>query len=95
MQQYISIKEAADLLGVTPQTLRAWEKKGELVPYRNPINNYRVYKISQIEKFFEEMRNHRSRTGRFRLKVKVVTEEEKKLYIDLLRHHKGKKSTKN
>jgi len=76
MREYISIKDASELLGVTPQTLRAWEKKGELVPMRNPINNYRVYKVEQIETFIEDMRNQRLNTGRFRLKVKIVQDEE-------------------
>lgn len=75
MREYITIKEAADLLSVTPQTLRAWEKKGELVPYRNPVNNYRVYKISQIEEFIDGMRNARLKTGRFRLKVQIIQDE--------------------
>ena len=64
--------EVAKLLGVTPQTLRTWEEKGELVPFRNPINNYRVYKINQIERFIEDMRNERLRRGKFRIKVKII-----------------------
>jgi len=71
MKEYVSIKECGSLLGVTPQTLRNWEKQGELVPYRNPINNYRMYKIAQIEKFLEEMRNERLQKSRFRIKVKI------------------------
>ena len=74
MKQYISIKETANLVGVSPQTLRKWEKQGEFVPYRNPINNYRMYKIEQIETFIEEMRNERARKGRFRLRVKIIEE---------------------
>ena len=76
MKEYLTIKETADLLGVTPQTLRAWEKKGEFVPYRNPINNYRMYKVTQVESFIEEMRSERSKRGHFRLKVKIVDTDE-------------------
>ena len=76
MEKFLSIKETADLLGVTPLTLRNWDKKGKLVSYRNPVNNYRKYKISQIEEFFENMRNERNnRRGRFKIKVKVVEEK--------------------
>jgi len=75
MEEYLKIREVADLLGVSTQTLRLWEKKGELVSYRNPINNYRMYKVSQIETFLEEMRIERSRQGRFRLKVKIVRDD--------------------
>ena len=47
-KKYLTIKEAAKLLGVTPLTLRNWEKKGKLIPYRHPINNYRLYTPEQI-----------------------------------------------
>lgn len=76
MKKLLKIKEVADLLGVSTQTLRLWEKKGELVSYRNPINNYRMYKVSQIETFLEEMRVNRSRRGRFRLRVRIVEDDD-------------------
>jgi len=69
MKEYLSIKEAAGLLGCSAQTLRNWEKRGELVPYRNPINHYRMYKPEQIEDFLETMRKDRVQKGRFKLKV--------------------------
>lgn len=69
MEKYLTIKEAASLLGVSSQTLRNWEKKGELIPYRNPINQYRMYKVEQIEDFIEDMRIARMRKGRFKIKV--------------------------
>ena len=48
-KRYLTVKEVADLLGVTPLTLRNWDKKGKLKAYRNPINNYRIYKPGDIE----------------------------------------------
>lgn len=60
--QYLNIKETARLLGVTPLTLRNWDKKGALAAYRNPANNYRVYRRDQIEMFLrriENSKNHR------------------------------------
>ncbi len=48
--QYITIKEAGKMLGVTPLTLRNWDKNGKLKAYRHPMNNYRVYKVADIEK---------------------------------------------
>jgi MerR family transcriptional regulator, copper efflux regulator len=47
--QYLTIKEASKMLGVTPLTLRNWDKNGKLRAHRHPINNYRVYKIEDIE----------------------------------------------
>jgi len=48
-KRYFTINEAAKLLGVTPLTLRNWDKKGKLKALRNPINNYRIYKYEEIE----------------------------------------------
>jgi MerR family copper efflux transcriptional regulator len=47
---YLKIKEAADFLGVTPNTLRNWEKEKKITVYRNPQNAYRLYKKEDLEK---------------------------------------------
>ena len=54
-QKYLKIKEVAEILGVTPLTLRNWDKRGRLKAYRNPINNYRVYKAEDIELFLRKI----------------------------------------
>lgn len=46
----ITIKQASKILGVTPLTLRNWDNSGKFEASRHPINNYRVYKLSDIEK---------------------------------------------
>jgi len=56
-KKYLTIKKAAKLLGVTPLTLRNWEKKRKLIPYRNPINNYRLYTSEQISLFCRRIEN--------------------------------------
>lgn len=53
--QYLTIRKAARLLHVTPLTLRNWDKKGILKPYRHPANNYRIYRIDQIEAFLRRL----------------------------------------
>lgn len=55
MKKYLTIKEAAELLGVTPLTLRNWDKSGKLAASRNPINNYRVYRREDIEDLLGEI----------------------------------------
>jgi len=55
MRKYYNIKQAAKILGVTPLTLRNWDKRGKLKPYRHPANNYRVYKTEQLELFLRRM----------------------------------------
>ena len=53
--KYLTIKQASKLLHVTPLTLRNWDRKGILRPYRNPANNYRVYRIDQIEAYLRRL----------------------------------------
>lgn len=48
-KKYLTIHEVAKLLGITPLTLRNWDKSGKLKALRNPINNYRVYKTMDID----------------------------------------------
>lgn len=49
IKDYVTIKEAAELLGVDKTTLRRWDKAGKLKPYRHPLNSYRLYKKSDLE----------------------------------------------
>lgn len=57
--KYLTIKQASKLIHVTPLTLRNWDKKGILRPYRNPANNYRVYRLDQIENFLRRLESSR------------------------------------
>lgn len=56
-KDYIEIKEAADILGVSTQTLRTWEKKGKFPVYKNSMSGWRYYKREDIEKFAETIYN--------------------------------------
>ncbi len=52
---YITIKQAASILNVSPLTLRNWDKNGKLKARRHPMNNYRVYRIEDLEKVIHEI----------------------------------------
>jgi len=52
---YFRIKEAASILGVSPLTLRNWDKNGKLKAHRHPMNNYRVYKVEDLEAVLHEI----------------------------------------
>ena len=54
-KRYVTVNTVAKLLGVTPLTMRNWDKAGKLVALRNPINNYRVYKKDEIDLFLRKM----------------------------------------
>ena len=51
--KYITIKDAASILGVSKLTLRNWDRVGKLKAYRHPFNNYRIYRVEDIEKVIE------------------------------------------
>ena len=70
--KYLSIKEAAHMIGVTPLTLRNWDKKGTLTSYRNPVNNYRVYRADQIEMFLRRIENSKNKKNGRRIDISMV-----------------------
>ena len=47
--EYLTIKDAAKILGVNPETLRRWDNIGKLKTKRHPINNYRIYNPVEVE----------------------------------------------
>jgi len=53
---YVTIKEAAAILGVSPLTLRNWDKNGKFKALRHPINNYRVYRKKDLETVIREIK---------------------------------------
>lgn len=51
--KYITIKDAASILGVSKLTLRNWDKNGKLKAYRHPFNNYRIYRVEDIDQVID------------------------------------------
>jgi DNA (cytosine-5)-methyltransferase 1 len=54
MKNIYTITEVADLLSVSKETLRRWDRSGKLTAIREPMSNYRVYKKNQL-KIFDEL----------------------------------------
>lgn len=48
---FYSLSEVADVMGVSKETLRRWDKNGKLKSVRHPINNYRVYPSESLTQF--------------------------------------------
>jgi len=48
LDEYLRIKEAAEYLGVSPNTLRNWGRDGRIIEHRHPVNNYRLYKKDDL-----------------------------------------------
>ncbi len=53
MANFITIKDVARILGVSKITLRNWDKNGNLKAHRHPFNNYRMYKLEDVEKVID------------------------------------------
>ena len=54
MNKNYSLAEVADMLSVSKETLRRWDRSGKLTAVREPMSNYRVYKKTQL-KIFDEL----------------------------------------
>ena len=61
MQEFLLVKEVARLLKVSPNTVRAWADSGKLPGHRHPINNYRVFKKSDIDRLIMRLELQKSR----------------------------------
>lgn len=56
IKEYLTIREASEFLGVCKDTLRIWDAKGKLKSYRNPANNYRLYRVEELKKFLKKIK---------------------------------------
>ena len=54
LDQFLRIREAAEYLGVCRNTLRNWCRQGKIPEYRHPVNNYRLFKASDLDKLLQE-----------------------------------------
>jgi DNA (cytosine-5)-methyltransferase 1 len=59
---FLRVKEAAEMLGVSPNTIRAWGGDGKIPEYRHPINRFRLYKRKELQNVLRAI--ERSRNGR-------------------------------
>lgn len=53
LRNYLKIREAASLLGVSPNTLRAWASAGKVKMHRNPANGYRLFRRIDLDRFLQ------------------------------------------
>jgi excisionase family DNA binding protein len=56
LKDYLRISEAAEYLGVSPNTLRNWENAGKLVAHRHPINGYRLFKKEELDEVLKQVK---------------------------------------
>ena len=51
--EYLTVTQAASLLGVSPSTIRNWDRAGKLKAARHPFNGYRLYQRQQLERLLQ------------------------------------------
>lgn len=54
---FLTVKAACALLGISPNTLRSWGASGKITEYRHPVNNYRLFRQEDIEKLADQLKN--------------------------------------
>ena len=55
VRDYFRVKQAAELLGVSPNTLRNWSRGGKIPVYRNPVNGYRLFARSGLMQLLKKI----------------------------------------
>ena len=53
---FVTVTQAAKLLDVAPNTVRAWGAAGKITEYRHPANNYRLYRQDELEELLDAIR---------------------------------------
>jgi excisionase family DNA binding protein len=61
---FLRVKEAATLLGVSPNTIRSWGCDGKIPEYRHPINRFRLYKRAELENVLRGIERSNRKTSR-------------------------------
>ncbi|MDZ7724969.1 MAG: DNA methyltransferase [candidate division KSB1 bacterium] len=55
MANIYTIQQAAELIGVSKETLRRWDKSGKFPSQRNQMNNYRLYTKEQVDNLINDL----------------------------------------
>ncbi|MDH5476451.1 MAG: DNA (cytosine-5-)-methyltransferase [Cyclobacteriaceae bacterium] len=58
MNKYLSLSDAAKLIGKSKETLRRWDREGKLVAVREPVSNYRVYRKEDVQLLLGDFLNN-------------------------------------
>ena len=81
---YFTISEAAMYLGVSNATLRIWEKKGKITCIRCPTNNFRLYRVCDLQEFLMA-RNCGNQTAPIRNFLNIKTRDPRLKKLNAIR----------
>ncbi|MBC8876044.1 MAG: helix-turn-helix domain-containing protein [Planctomycetes bacterium] len=60
LKDFLRISEAAEYLGVSPNTLRNWENAGKIAAHRHPVNDYRLFKQEELDALLRQVQPDQS-----------------------------------
>ena len=55
LSDYLRISEAAEYLGVSPNTLRNWVNAGKIAAVRHPLNDYRLFQREDLDALLKQV----------------------------------------
>jgi len=55
LSDYLRIAEAAQHLGVSPNTLRNWVNAGKVAAVRHPVNAYRLFRREDLDALLKQL----------------------------------------
>jgi excisionase family DNA binding protein len=64
LSDYALTAEAANILGVSQNTVRTWAKDGKIPMHRNPANGYRLFKRRDLEQFLKRIERSAKKPGK-------------------------------
>ena len=53
--KYLKVAEAADYLGVSPNTVRNWVNAEKIVSIRHPVNRYRLFRREDLDDLLKKV----------------------------------------
>jgi DNA-binding transcriptional MerR regulator len=57
LSDFLTVSEVAAFLGVSASMLRNWDRAAKLTARRHPINGYRLYEKSELERLLSAIRH--------------------------------------
>ena len=61
LNEFLRVSDAAEYLGVSPNTIRNWENAGKIAAHRHPVNGYRLFKQEELDDILNQAEQLNSR----------------------------------
>jgi excisionase family DNA binding protein len=68
LTDYLRVTEAAEYLGVSPNTLRNWENAGKITAHRHPVNGYRLFVQRDLDALLKQVKKPDAKSKKKRVK---------------------------